>query len=104
MVADKATVCTPGVVEVECPQGRLSFAKTPSAGQVVDLSALIRREWPSHDPHAAAPAPPLPVPLRRPPPARSREPCPAPAARRVQKEGDPTETATERSTLLGVIA
>jgi hypothetical protein len=30
---------------------RLSFAKTPSAGQVVDLSALIRREWPSHDHH-----------------------------------------------------
>src|SRR5256885_10079684 len=72
-----------------CLIGTLSFAKTPSAGQVVDLSALIRREWPSHDHHAAAPAPLLPVPLRRTPPARPREPRPAPAARRVQEDGGP---------------
>ena len=34
-----------------------------------------------------------PVPLRRPPPARPREPRPAPAARRVQANGAPAETA-----------
>src|SRR5439155_609467 len=83
-----------------CLIGTLSFAKTPSAGQVVDLSALIRREWPSHDHHAAAPAPPLPVPLRRPPPARPREPRPAPAARRVQEDGGPAEVAPRRPALL----
>src|SRR5437867_9692313 len=40
----------------------------------------------------------------RPPPTCSREPRSAPATRCVQKEGDPTETAAERSTLLGVVA
>src|SRR5436309_4863897 len=82
------------------PRHLLSFAKTPSAGQVVDLSALIRREWPSHDHHAAL-APPLPVPLRRPPPARPREPRPAPAAHRLQEDGGPAEVAPRRPVLLG---
>src|SRR4029453_10479891 len=52
---------------------RVSLAKTPSAGQVVDLSALIRRQLPSYDQHAARPTPTLAVPLRRPPAARPRE-------------------------------
>jgi hypothetical protein len=70
---------------------RLSFAKTPSGGQVIDLSALIRRE--SHlDDHTPAPrASTPPVPLRRPPAARAGEPRLAPTARRVQEIGDPAE-------------
>jgi hypothetical protein len=34
---------------------RLSFAKTPSGEQAVDLSALIRRQSPSYDQHPAPP-------------------------------------------------
>src|SRR2546426_3188787 len=56
----------------------LSFAKTPSGRQVVDLSALIRRRSKLDD---HPPAPPLaarPVPLRRPSPACPGEPRLAP--------------------------
>src|SRR5207237_6245733 len=70
----------------------LSLAKTPAGSQVVDLSALIRRESrlddPSPAPRASTPA----LPLRRPPPARSREPRLAPATRRLQAKGDPAST------------
>src|SRR2546425_7712048 len=53
---------------------RVSFAKTPSGGQVVDLSALIRRRSQLDDQPPAPPPSALPVPLRRPPPARPGEP------------------------------
>jgi transposase len=37
-----------------CPDSTaLSVAKTPSGGQAVDLSALIRRQSPSYDQHPA---------------------------------------------------
>jgi hypothetical protein len=49
---DQAVVCT---LDRGAGDGVLSFAKTPSAGQVVDLSALIQRESRSHDHHAAPP-------------------------------------------------
>src|SRR5712664_3888437 len=42
---------------------------------VVDLSALIRREFRLDDHPLAPRASTPPVPLRRPPPARCREPC-----------------------------
>ena len=74
-------------------EANLSFAKTPSGGQVVDLSALIRRQSRLDDHPPAPPASTPPVPLRRPPPARPREPRLAPAARRVQENGDPAEAA-----------
>ncbi len=79
----------------------LSFAKTSSGGPAVDPSALIRRQWPSHDQHAPPPASPRSVPLRRPPPARPRESRLAPAARRVQADGDPANAPETRSALLG---
>src|SRR4030095_15076003 len=66
----------------------LSFAKTSSARQGVDLSALIRPLSQLDDPSSAPPASAPPVPLRRPPPARPREPGPASAARCLQAHGD----------------
>jgi len=48
--------------------------KTPSGGQVVDLSALIRTISELDDHPRAPPAATPPLPLRRPPPARPREP------------------------------
>src|SRR5438093_7600285 len=60
--------------------------------QVVDLSALIRSEsrLDDHSPAPRASTPPLP--LRGPPPACSREPRLAPAARRLQAKVDPAST------------
>src|SRR5216684_7064820 len=80
----------------------LSFAKTPSGEQVVDLSALIRRqsEPDDHPPAPSAPTPPVPV--RRPPPARPREPRLAAATGRLQADGEPAEASTERSAPLGL--
>src|SRR5262245_61920261 len=73
----------------------LSFAKTPPSGQVVDLSALMRRqsELDDHSPAPSASTPP--VPLRRPPPARPREPRLAPPARRVQANGAPAQASPD---------
>src|SRR2546427_4905560 len=68
--------------------------------QVVDLSALIRRESRLDDHPLAPPASTPPVPLRRPPPARCREPCPAAAAGRVQTTDGPTQAAPDGSPLL----
>src|SRR5712691_2287532 len=48
----------------------LSFAKTPSGGQVVDRSARVRRKSQLDDHPPAPPASLSPLPLRRPPPAR----------------------------------
>ena len=59
----------------------LSLAKTPSRGQVIDLSALTQSQSQLDDHSPAAPASGPPLPLRRPPPARPREPGFAPAAR-----------------------
>src|SRR5438445_13423842 len=69
--------------------------------QVVDLSALVRRESRRDDHPLAPPASTSPVPLRRPPPARLREPGLAPPARRV--EGAPAEATADSdgSDLLG---
>src|SRR6266852_9728612 len=82
--------------EEECPNssviGHLSFAKTPSGGQMFDLSALIRRRSRLDDHPPAPHASPPPVPLRRPPPPRPLEPRLAPATRRLQANGDPAET------------
>jgi len=59
----------------------VSLAKTPSDGQVVDLSALIRPQSQLDD---ASPAPPASSPSWwRSPPARPRELGLAPPARRV---------------------
>src|SRR3989454_2052494 len=55
--------------------------------QVVDLSALIRRESQLDDHPLAPPSSTPPVPLRRPSPARPREPGLAPPTRRVQEDG-----------------
>src|SRR5438034_3068006 len=71
---------------------RLSLAKTQSAAQMFDLSALIRRRSRLDDHPPAPPASPPPVPLRRPPRPRPREPRLAPATRRLQANGDPAET------------
>jgi IstB-like ATP binding protein len=71
----------------------LSFAKTPPGGQVVDLSALIRRKSELDDHPPAPPASTPPFPLRRPPPARPGEPRLAPPARRVQANGDPAQAS-----------
>src|SRR5207247_7819688 len=68
--------------------------------QVVDLSALIRRESRLDDPPLAPPASTPPVPLRRPPPARGREPCPTVAAGCVQRNDGPTQAAHDGSPLL----
>src|SRR5467141_4542500 len=80
----------------------LSFAKTPSGEQVVDLSALIQRqsEPDDHPPAPSAPTPPVPV--RRPPPARPGEPRLAAATGRLQADGEPAEASTERSAPLGL--
>src|SRR5215831_12168287 len=83
------------------PCDRLSLAKTPSGGHVVDLSARIRRQSQLDDHHPPPPAPTLPVPLRRSPPARPREPRLAPAARRVPENGHAAEAAQDGSPLLG---
>src|SRR5437667_9554882 len=48
----------------------LSFAKTPSGGYGVDLSARVRPNLPLDDPPRAPPASPVPVLLRRPPVVR----------------------------------
>src|SRR5216684_3019527 len=80
----------------------LSFAKTPSGEQVVDLSALIRRQSEPDDHPPAPPAPTPPVPVRRPPPARPREPRLAAATGRLQADGEPAEASTERSAPLGL--
>jgi hypothetical protein len=69
--------------------------------QVIDLPALIRRQSPVDDHPSAPPASTPPGPLRRPPPGRPGEPCVAPPARRLQKNGEPTEIAQQRSALLG---
>src|SRR3989442_13311689 len=79
---------------------RLSFAKTPSGGQVVDLLALIQRHSQPDDHPPAPPASTPPLPLRRPSPARPREPCLAPPARRVQEDGAPAEASHDGSLLL----
>src|SRR5258708_5667252 len=80
----------------------LSFAKPPSGEQVLDLSALIRRqsEPDDHPPAPSAPTPPVLV--RRPPPARPREPRLAAATGRLQADGEPAEASTERSAPLGL--
>src|SRR5437016_3892159 len=80
----------------------LSFAKTSTRGQVVDLSALIRTESELHDHPLAPRASSLPLPLRRPPPARPREPRLAPPARRVQENHDTAQAAHDGSPLLGL--
>src|SRR5438477_10172205 len=69
--------------------------------EVIDLPALIRRQSPVDDHPPAPPASTPPGPLRRPPPGRPGEPCVAPPARRLQKNGEPTEIAQQRSALLG---
>src|SRR5437016_5428548 len=68
--------------------------------QVVDLSALIRRESRLDDHPLAPRASTPPVPLRRPPSARGREPCPAAAAGGVQKNDGPTQAAHDGSPVL----
>src|SRR5439155_1470711 len=68
------------------------FDKTPSGGQVVELSGLIRRRSLLDDHPPAPPPGARPVRLRRPPPACPRAPRPAPTARRVQETGDPAAT------------
>src|SRR2546428_8653405 len=79
----------------------LSFAKTPSGEQVVDLSALIRRESLPADPHTAPLARAPPIPVRRPPTACPRDPRLATATGLLQAADDPAQTSTERSPLLG---
>src|SRR5262249_40776208 len=79
----------------------LSFAKTPSGGQVVDLSALSRSQSQRDGHSPPPPAPRLPVPLRRPPPARPGEPRLAPLARCVQENGPGAPAAQNRSPLVG---
>src|SRR2546425_12854823 len=69
--------------------------------QVVDLSALIRRESRRDDHPLAPPASTSPVPLRRPSPARPREPGLAPPARRVQEDEASAQASHDRSPLLG---
>src|SRR2546425_13137974 len=69
--------------------------------QVVDLSALIRRESRLDDHPLAPPASTPPVPLRRPSPARPREPGLAPPARRVPEDGTPAQASHDGSPLLG---
>src|SRR3989442_4967595 len=73
----------------------LSFAKTPSGGHVVDLSAPIRRQSQLDDHPLAPPASAPPVPLRWPSPARPREPRLAPAVGRVQENGAPTQASPD---------
>src|SRR2546426_10944278 len=80
----------------------LSFAKTPSGEQVVDLSALIRRESLPDDHHPAPLAPAPPIPVRRPPTACPREPRLATATGRLQADDEPAQTSTERSPPLGL--
>jgi hypothetical protein len=69
--------------------------------QVVDLSALIRRQSQLDDHPPSPPAPPPPLPRRRPSPTRPREPSPAPAARRLQANGAPAEAAHDRPPVVG---
>src|SRR2546428_14036329 len=69
--------------------------------QVVDLSALIRRESRREDHPLAPPASTSPVPLRRPSPARPREPGLAPPARRVQEDEASAQASHDGSPLLG---
>src|SRR2546426_5821213 len=78
----------------------LSFAKTLPGGQVIDLSAPIRKQFRLDDRPLAPRASTPPVPLRRPPPARGREPCPAAATGCVQKNDGPTQAAPDGSSLL----
>src|SRR5437016_4455069 len=78
----------------------LSFAKTLPGGQVIDLSAPIRRQSRLDDHPLAPRASTPPVPLRRLPPARGREPCPAAATGCVQKNDGPTQAAHAGSPLL----
>ena len=81
-----------------CP---LSFAKTPSGGQVVDRSALIRTIS-ERDDHPRAPSGATPpVPLRQPAPARPGEPRPTRAARRVQTHGASAQIAHDGSPRVG---
>jgi hypothetical protein len=82
-----------GVYSRRRPAEPLSFAKTPPGGQLVDLSALFRRESELDDQPPAPPASTPPLPLRRPPPARPGEPRLAPPARRVQANGDPAQAS-----------
>src|SRR5216117_2677180 len=79
-----------------CPVLRQNLGRR----QVVDLSALIRRESRLDDHPLASRASSPPVPLRRPPPARGREPCPTAAAGCVQKNDGPTQAAHDGSPLL----
>src|SRR2546425_10820887 len=74
-------------------RSRLSLAKTPPGGQVVDLTVLIRpqSQFDDHSPAPPASAPPLP--LRWPPPARPGEPRSAPATRRIQTNGASAQAA-----------
>ena len=79
----------------------LSFAKTPPGGQVIDLSAPIRRQSRLDD-HTPSPlAPSLALPLRRPPSARLGELRPAPAACRLQTNRASAQTAHDGSPLVG---
>jgi len=68
--------------------------------QVVDLSALIRRESRLDDHPLVPPASTPPVPLRRPSPARPREPRLAPPARRVQEDEASAQASHDGSPLL----
>ena len=88
-------------VELGTVRQTLSFAKTPSGGQVVDLSALIRTISELDDHPRAPPGSTPPVPLRRPPPARPGEPRLASAARRVQTIGASAQIAHDGSPLVG---
>src|SRR2546427_13228849 len=79
----------------------LSFAKTPSGANVIDLAGRIQRKF-RLDGHPPAPAvSPASPPLRRSPRCRPGEPGLAPPARRLQEDGDPAEGAPERPTLPG---
>jgi hypothetical protein len=72
-----------------------------SRRQVVDLSALIRRQsqLDAHPPAQPVPAPPGP--LRLPAPPRPREPRLAPAARRLQEDAQAAKATSGRPALLG---
>jgi transposase-like protein len=77
------------------PRWSLSFAKTPSGEQMVDLSALIRRKSQPDDHPPAPSAPTPPVPVRRPPPAGPREPRLAATTGRLQADGEPAQASTK---------
>src|SRR5437879_4411411 len=80
--------------------GRSVLRQNLGRRQVVDLSALIRRESRRDDHPLAPPASTSPVPLRRPSPARPREPGLAPPARRVQEDEASAQASHDGSPLL----